>query len=137
MVKLLDFAADEDRLESSNNPFAVVILAHLKAQQTVGDHADRRSAKLRLIRGLYNRGWSREDVWELVRLIDWVLRLPKPMEVAFREELAAIEQEKRVPYVTSFKRPATEEGEPLGEIRGIAMGEAKGVQEGTALWLCG
>jgi len=32
MVKLLDFAADESRLESSDNPFAVVILAHLKAQ---------------------------------------------------------------------------------------------------------
>jgi len=45
---------------------------------------------------LYNRGWSRGDVWELIRLIDWFLRLPKPMEIAFREELAAIEPEENI-----------------------------------------
>ena len=38
MVKLLDFVDDEAELELSDNPFAVVVLAHLKAQQTAGDN---------------------------------------------------------------------------------------------------
>src|SRR4029077_3682091 len=36
-VKLLDFAAQEAVLEASTNPFARVVLAHLKARQTHDD----------------------------------------------------------------------------------------------------
>lgn len=34
IVKLLDYADQWAMLESSKNPFAVVIMAHLKAQET-------------------------------------------------------------------------------------------------------
>jgi len=33
MVKLLDFAGQEAELEKDSNPFAVVVLAHLKARE--------------------------------------------------------------------------------------------------------
>ena len=40
-MKLLDFADHEGVREASSNPFAQVVLAHLKAQQTRDNPADR------------------------------------------------------------------------------------------------
>jgi hypothetical protein len=59
IVKLADWRARREELEESENPFAVVILAHLAAQDTRRDVAGRQSAKLALIRRLYERGESR------------------------------------------------------------------------------
>jgi hypothetical protein len=67
---LLDFAAHEAVLEASANPFAKVVLARLKARQTHGNPADRYGWKVRLVRGLYERGFSAKDVRELFRVID-------------------------------------------------------------------
>ena len=69
-VKLLGFAAHEAMLEASVNPFAQVVLAHLKAQETHGDLAGRYNWKVRLVRNLYERGFSAKDVRELFRVID-------------------------------------------------------------------
>src|SRR5438552_4009474 len=49
LVKLLDFAAHEAMLEESANPFAKVVLAHLKARQTQHDPAGRYDWKMRLV----------------------------------------------------------------------------------------
>ncbi|MGH7173403.1 MAG: hypothetical protein ACRELG_24225, partial [Gemmataceae bacterium] len=75
VVKLLDFAAHETMLEASANPFAQVVLAHLKARETRGNPADRHAWKVRLVRNLYERGFSPKDVRELFRLIDWLMEL--------------------------------------------------------------
>jgi hypothetical protein len=103
-VKLLGFAAREAELEASTNPFAKVVLAHLKARQTQGKPADRHAWKLRLVRGLYECGYSAKDVRELFRLIDWLMELPPALASVFRNELDRIQQEKRMPYVTSIER---------------------------------
>src|SRR5947199_316889 len=55
-VKLLDYAAQWQALEASPNPFAVVALAHLKALETRKAPAERQVWKLRLVKGLYERG---------------------------------------------------------------------------------
>ena len=52
-VKLLDYDGHEAELEASDNPFARVVLAHLKALQTRADPATRHDWKVRLVRGLY------------------------------------------------------------------------------------
>jgi hypothetical protein len=69
-AKLLDFAAHEAMLEASSNPFAQVVLAHLKARETHNNPADRHTWKVRLVRNLFERGFSPKDVRELFRLID-------------------------------------------------------------------
>jgi hypothetical protein len=109
-VKLLDFAGQEAVLEASENPFAPVVLAHLKAQETQGNPADRHAWKLRLVRGLYERGFSAKDVRELFRLIDWLMVLPQPLEEVFQEDVVKIQEEKRMPYVTSIERVALRKG---------------------------
>jgi hypothetical protein len=109
-VKLLDFAAHEAVLEASTNPFSMVVLAHLKARQTHGNPADRHAWKLRLVRGLYERGFSARDVRELFRVIDWMMVLPPALADAFWQELDCIQEEKSMPYVTSIERLARAEG---------------------------
>ncbi len=74
-VKLLDFATREAELEASTNPFSKVVLAYLKARETHSNPADRHVWKLRLVRGLYDRGFTAKDVARAVpphRLADGV-----------------------------------------------------------------
>lgn len=113
-VKLLDLSAHEGMLEASNNPFAQMVLAHLKARETRSDPAGRHVWKVRLVRNLYERGFSAKDVRGLFRLIDWLMDLPPPLERLFREDLDKIQEEKRMAYVTSIERLARREGQREG-----------------------
>jgi hypothetical protein len=110
VVKLLDWAGQEVVLEASDNPFALVTRAHLANIQTRQDLASRHAGKIRLVRELYERGMSRADVLELFRIIDWMMDLPKPLALLFEQEVERIEQEKRMPYVTSIERHAEQRG---------------------------
>jgi len=62
IVKLLDFAEQWDFLEKSDNPFAIVVMAHLKTQETRSDEIERKKWKLHLTKHLYDCGYQRKDV---------------------------------------------------------------------------
>jgi hypothetical protein len=106
VVKLLDYKSQLSTLEQSANPFAVVVIAHLQAQATRQNPEDRLKWKLRLAKGLYERGYDREDILELFRFLDWILVLPENLENQFDEELSNFEEERQMPYVTSVERKA-------------------------------
>ncbi|HMN28334.1 MAG TPA: hypothetical protein PKE45_09295, partial [Caldilineaceae bacterium] len=72
-VKLLDFATTWSELEQNRNPFAVVVMAHLKTQATRRRFKDRLQWKIDLVKGLYIRGYKRTDILELFRFIDWLM----------------------------------------------------------------
>ena len=76
VVKLLDFAGREEELVASDNAAAQIVLAHLEARAAREQPESRRAAKTRLVKRLYGRGWSPDDVRQLFRLIDWLLELP-------------------------------------------------------------
>lgn len=61
MVKLLDFQPRWSELERSLNPFAVVIMAHLSTLNTAGKPNQRFQSKLSLVRGLYERGYTKNQ----------------------------------------------------------------------------
>jgi hypothetical protein len=88
----------------------VVVAAHLAAQRTGTDMAQRHRLKWQLTRRLYDHGYRREDILELYRLIDWLMRLPEDLEKEFRRELHDYEQERVMPYVTSIERLGRQEG---------------------------
>ena len=114
IVKLLDYREQHSALEQSTNPFALVVLAHLRAQQTKRSPQQRMQAKLQLIRLLLERGYSKKQIGQLFRFLDWVLTLPAEQEVEFQKVL---EEEKKVKrYVTSFERNAMEKGKLEGEL---------------------
>jgi hypothetical protein len=110
IAKLLDFAPHEAMLETSDNPFAKVVLAHLKALQTRNDPVNRSAWKIWLVRGLYERGLSKEDARELLRVIDWLMDLPPALNESFQQELDKIQKENTVPFVTSFERYGIRKG---------------------------
>jgi hypothetical protein len=97
VVKLADWRARDDELAASANPFTVVVRAHLASQATAKAIDNRQAAKVALIRGLYERGYERERVLELFRLIDWMLALPREQELMVWREVARIEEERKMP----------------------------------------
>jgi hypothetical protein len=104
IAKLIILGANPAALETSTNPFAPIVLAHLKARETHSKPVERHAWKIRLVRGLYERGFSAADVRELFRLIDWLMELPATENELFRQELDKLGEEKRMPFVTSVER---------------------------------
>ena len=100
-------------LEADENPMALVVLA---AQQV-----DRFDAKWHLIRKLYDRGYSREEIIVLFKFIDWVIRLSATEEIRLWDELQTLEEVNRMPYVTSVER--------IGMERGLQQGLQQGAQQ--------
>ena len=65
-VKLLDYESRWAELEASDNPFAVVVMAQLETRRTRQEAQARYEAKLRLAKRLYQRGYSRRDILEII-----------------------------------------------------------------------
>ena len=122
ICKLSDFGEDMWVFENASNPVAVVIGAHLSAQRTRKNHEERLGIRWRMLRNLYERGWSREEIIELHRLLDWLLVLPPKMNLEFRRRVLEYEKEKIMPYITSNEQIATEEGRQEGRQEGRLEG---------------
>jgi hypothetical protein len=134
VVKLLDWRERDAELARSTNPFAVVVQAHLAAHATREAVEARAQAKVRLIRGLYARGYERAQVLELLRLIDWLVALPIEQERIVEQELAKIEEDERMAYVTSWERIGQDRGRVQGLLEGLAVAlELKFGADGVAL----
>ncbi|QLE58637.1 hypothetical protein [Nostoc sp. TCL26-01] len=118
VIKLVDYGQRLSELESSCNPFATVVMAHLKAIETRDNRVERKQQKLVLVRRLYEQGFEREDVLNLLAFIDWMLTLPLDLEREFQHEVEQLEAEQRMHYVTSFERS----GIRLGLLKGISLG---------------
>lgn len=116
-AKLLTYREQWAALERNTNPFAVVVMAHLKTQETQHDPQERGRWKWTLTRMLYERGYSRQDVLELFRFIDWLMALPPALEQQFAATLDAYQEEQSMKYVTTIERMAEE--------RGLAKGTAE------------
>lgn len=121
MVKLLDLRPRLAEFEASRNPFAILVAAHLRNQETREDATQRRLHRIRLYRGLWERGFSREDIETLFHLIDGFMTLPPDEDALFWEEIERYEKEHNMPHMTSIERRGMERGLE----RGRAEGQAK------------
>ncbi|MFM9964729.1 MAG: cytosolic protein [Planctomycetaceae bacterium] len=124
-AKLLDFNERWSDLEQSQNRIAVVVMAHLKAKETTRDPNSRLRWKTQLVRFLFERGWTRQDILELFRLIDWLMVLPDELKRTFDADLVAFEKEKQMPYITDFERCAIERG----QAKGLAQAHLEGLRD--------
>lgn len=113
VVHLAEWLGNWDELEqlAKTNPFAVIVMAQLMAQQTRGDGDRRFASKKRIVQLLYQYEYSRSDILQLMRLVDWMMQLPAAFEPLFRETIERIEQENKMTFVTSYERLARQEGE--------------------------
>ncbi|HMV46414.1 MAG TPA: DUF4351 domain-containing protein [Blastocatellia bacterium] len=129
-VQLADYAERWAQLEADRNPFAVAVMAQLKALETKGDNQRRFVWKRHLIKGLYELGYDRRRIVALLKFMDWAMRLPKEQEKDIQETIFQIEEGKKVPYVTSWERMAKEEGLQAGLQAGLQEGLQEGLQKG-------
>gem|GEM_PF-1641662 len=131
MVKLLDWEAAWPTLVASDNVFALVVMAQLRAK-TERDVDVLAQWKFRLVRLLYERGYGRDVILELFRVMDWMIRLPESLEEAFRQEVYAFEEAKRMPYITSVERAGIEKGRAEGLRQGMEQGIQNAARRGDA-----
>ncbi len=129
-VKLLDYAAQWDELEASQNVFATVVMTHLKGQETKRSVANRKEWKLILVKRLYERGYDRSAILNLFKFVDWVLILTREAKLSFWEELRIYEEERKMPYITSVEQIGYDRGFKLGEEKGEKRGEERGEKRG-------
>ena len=111
-----------------------VVLAHLATQETRHNDTQRAFAKFALTRRLYTLGYDRQEIINLYRLIDWMVKLPSDLEVAVWQQIKEFEQEAHMPYITTAERIGRAEGRAEGLVEGIdAMLDMKFGQAGLAL----
>lgn len=120
MVKLIDFESEASwaRLEASNNVFALLVMAQIKAKRLKGNSEDLFNFRLGLTRSLYHRGYSREQVVELFNFIGWMIQLPESLEDRLFAAVKVVEEELKMPYVN------------LIEQYGIKQGLEQGIEQG-------
>ena len=129
-VKLLDYAAHWTALEANPNPFALVVMAHLKSLQTRQQVQQRYNWKWNIARALLQRGYDAEAVRQLFRFIDWVLTLPEELERKLDHELIVYRKEHKMEYISGFERRAMERSMQEGLQKGLQKGLQQGVQQG-------
>jgi len=133
IVKLLDYRDKWSELEASRNPFATVVMVHLRTLETKKDRRSRKEYKLILMKRLYQQGFRKQDIINLYDFIDWIMTLPKKLQAEFDQQITQYEEEMKMPYITSTQRLAEErgrqEGRREGEQRGEQQGKLKGKQE--------
>ncbi len=91
------------------------------------DAPERKSWKMKLVRMLYGRDYDRKKVMELFRFIDWLLVLPEDLDIEFLGELRLLEEEKKMPYITSVERIGIKKGME----QGIQAGIQQGIEQGS------
>lgn len=114
VARIADYADRAEELEKSRNPFAVVVKATLKTQETKKDFEKRLAWKQEIILGLYRKGFRRNDIINLFRFLDWVMTLPPGLDEKLKQEVYEIEEGKKMPYVTTWERAAIQQGLLLG-----------------------
>ena len=128
-VKLLDYKTEAELL-ADPSPFAIASLVQLRKLQAGGDVYQRYAFKLALARQLYQRGYNREGVLKLFRFMDYVLTLTEELSARFDADLAQLEENLHMPYVTSIERHALQRGREEGRQEGRQEGREEGRQEG-------
>ena len=110
IIKLLDYRDRWSELEESQNPFAIVVMAHLKTQETSNSYEDRKRWKSNLAKLLYKRNHERDYIIQLLKFIDWIMYLPDELNKNFWQEVREYGEENLMPYVLSIERIAFKEG---------------------------
>jgi len=121
VVKLLDYWEDKEKweeLKKSKNPFSIVVRTHLLGLKTQRSSKKRFQWKVELFKALHEANYSKQDIWELFRFMDWILKLPLNLELQFQTFTQQYEEKKKMPYVTSIERLAIERGalQPHGKM---------------------
>ncbi|MBI1930108.1 cytosolic protein [Candidatus Poribacteria bacterium] len=125
--KLMNY--EREALEKDDNPIAMVVLA-AQERERLRRGGERFNAKWYLIRKLYERGYSREEIIGLFEFIDWVIQLSDAEEDQLWEKVkTTLEEENKMSYVTSVERIGMRKGLEQGLQQGLQMSVLETVEE--------
>jgi Domain of unknown function (DUF4351) len=130
LVKISSYADQLETLATGNNPFAFVVLTHLRKMEAKNIQ-EKYDAKLELGKMLYDKGYKEQDVIKLYRFLDWLIRLSEKREKQFNSNLQQYGEKRRqaMAYVTSAERIGIKKGRQ----EGLAEGRQEGLAEGREL----
>jgi len=116
MVKLTDYESEANwaDLEASDNVFALLVMAQIKAKRLKGNNEGLFDFRLGLTRSLYKRGYTREQVVELFNFIGWMIQLPESLEDRLFEAIKAVEEELKMPYINLVEEYGRKQGVEQG-----------------------
>ena len=126
IAKLLDHEDRWTELERSTNPFAAVVMAHLKTQSTRPDSETRLQWKKRVMRWLIEQGRPADEVADVFRFVDLVMTLTPALEDGFQEFMSELEEEQKMPFLSSYERKAMAKGRQEGRQEGRQVGRQEG-----------
>jgi hypothetical protein len=110
-AKLSDYAGRIDELLEHPNVFALVTAAHILTQQTKGRDVERHEAKWLLARKLFQRDFARQHIIDLFNIIDWMMKIPEPLQLQLMRDINQLERTHNMPYISSFQRLGRKEGQ--------------------------
>jgi hypothetical protein len=130
-IKIIDYQDKKTELDESKNPFASVLLSQLVALELKKKNPNyRKQIKLDLIKRLYKMGLKKKDIYTIGRFIDYIIGLPKDLELECTKEVYQFEKEKKMAYISSFERFGIEKGIKQGIQKGMQQGIEQGIQKG-------
>ena len=128
IMKLTDYRGREQELEASDNPFALAALTQMKTVETRGNAISRYEWKLRLTRSLLKSGWQRGRIEALYYFIDWMMRLPKELEVRFDGEIEReFQGDQSLELISPREKRNLVRERNQGKTEGKAEGKAEGL----------
>ncbi|EPF22062.1 RpnC/YadD family protein [Microcystis aeruginosa] len=114
-VKLLDYEESWSELEASSNPFAIIVMAHLKTKATTGKLPQREQWKWKLIRGLYEKEFEREQIIKLFEIIDNMMTLSPELQSSLESKIKQFEEERTMPLMSNMELRGIERGKEIGK----------------------
>ena len=128
--KLLDFEHKRNELERSKNPFATILLCQLEEIKFKGKGVNERfNLKIRMIRRLLSKGFTRKSIYFIFQFIDYIIALPEAFELKCSDTIKMIKQENRMDYLTNYERHLTEEALRNQEAA-LRNGHQRGIEQG-------
>ncbi|WP_447914397.1 hypothetical protein [Microcystis aeruginosa] len=102
-------------METSSNPFAIIVMAHLKTKATTGKLPQREQWKWKLIRGLYEKEFEREQIIKLFEIIDNMMTLSPELQSSLESKIKQFEEERTMPLMSNMELRGIERGKEIGK----------------------
>ncbi|GBD53243.1 hypothetical protein D3800_14040 [Microcystis aeruginosa NIES-298] len=90
-------------------------MAHLKTKATTGKLPEREQWKWRLIRGLYEKEFEREQIIKLFEIIDNMMTLSSELQSSLESKIKQFEEERTMPLMSNMELRGIERGKEIGK----------------------
>ncbi|MFM6729860.1 MAG: hypothetical protein ACKPJN_03910 [Microcystis panniformis] len=104
-------------------------MAHLKTKATTGKLPEREQWKWRLIRGLYEKEFEREQIIKLFEIIDNMMTLSTELQSSLESKIKQFEEERTMPLMSNMELRGIERGKEIGK----EIGELQGIERGKEI----